>query len=224
MPMQHDCEKRRPAVRTILAAAILRFVPRLFRLNLALLCFGTVVEAQGPGKGPIEIRLVNGSASERATRAQLERVLARWDLSPWFFTNIVQIDSGALPHSHPILTLNTGSLANDSVKAKGFIHEELHWFLSRYHASTDSAMDEVRKLYPELPPESGPDRESTYLHLLVGVLELDGTVKLFGEAAARRMMARTPFYTWVYREVLDHGDALRAILHKHGLDSPDARR
>jgi hypothetical protein len=201
-----------------------RLLQHFFRLTLALVSLGGSASAQASPKAPIEIRLVAGRASEEATRAQLIRVLARWDLSRWFFTRVVQIDSGAVPHSHPVLTLNTGSLANDSVKAKGFVHEQLHWFLSQHHVSTDSAVDEVRKLYPEPPPESGPDRESTYLHLLVGVLELDATKELFGETAARQMIARTPFYTWVYREVLNHGDTIRSVLRRRALDTPDARK
>ncbi|MEP6495600.1 MAG: hypothetical protein ABJF01_23140 [bacterium] len=201
----------------------MRPLHHLLRLGLASVFVSGPVHAQASGNAPIQIRLVRGIPAEEAARDQLVRVLARWDLSRWFFTRSVQIDSLAIPHGHPVLTLNTGTLANDSVKAKGFIHEELHWFLSRHHASADSAVDEVRRLYPEPPPESGTDRESKYLHLLVGVLELDAVTELFGETTARRMVARTPFYTWVYREVLDHGDPIRSILHKHAFDSPDAR-
>src|SRR5438128_767533 len=100
----------------------------VFLLTLTLASMGGRAYGQLSGKGPIEIRLVNGSAPEEAARVQLERVLGKWDLSRWFFTHTVQIDSGAVPHSHPILTLNTGSLSNDSIKAKGFVHEQLHWF------------------------------------------------------------------------------------------------
>ena len=35
------------------------------------------------------------------------RLLRTYDLSPWFFTNVIVIDEKAVPHSHPVLTLYT---------------------------------------------------------------------------------------------------------------------
>src|SRR5919106_2310002 len=174
-------------------------------------------DAQVSAPGSIEIRLATGSDLEKQGRAQLERILAKWDLSRWFFTHTVQIQSGVIPHSHPVLTLNTNSLTNDSIKVQSFIHEQLHWFLSRHRAATDSAKAELQQLYPDVPSEGASDHESTYLHLLVGMLEFDALSELFDEAAARRRLGRTPFYTRIYREVLERPDPIRSILRKYRL-------
>ena len=196
-------------------------------VSLGLVWFSRPVDAQIQPPGSIEIRLATDSDLERQGRSQLERILATYDLSRWFFTRTVQIQSGVIPHSHPVLTLNTNSLTNDTIKLKSFIHEQLHWFLSRHHAATDSATTEVLQLYPHVPSEStggAADPQSTYLHLLLGVLELDALQELFGEATARRSLGRTPFYTWIYREVLERPEPIRNILRKYRLESPDARR
>jgi uncharacterized protein (TIGR02145 family) len=187
----------------------------------------TPASGPAPAHRPIVIHLATGSEIEKQAKAQLERILTKWDLSKWFFTDTVRIESGVIPYSHPVLTLNTNGLSNDTAKAGSFVHEQLHWFLSRYHPRADSATRELRALYPNPPDASAggaQDRESTYLHLLVGVLELDARRELFGEEAARRSLGRIPFYTWVYREVLERPEPIRALLWKYRLDTPDARK
>lgn len=201
----------------------MRLVRIVVLVSAALTCTGRPAVAQVLGPRAIEIRLANDSDLERQARVQLERILVRWDLSKWYFTRAVQIDSGVIPHSHPVLTLNTNGLGNDTIKAVSFVHEQLHWFLSRHHAATDSAIAELRLRYPDAPADDAGDRESTYLHLLVGVLEFHATQELFGQAWARDRLGKVPFYTWVYREILERPEPIGQILRKHGLDSPDAR-
>jgi len=201
----------------------MRLVRLLVFASAALISFDTRADAQVPAPRAIEIRLVSDSDPERQARAQLERILARWDLSKWYFTRAVQIEAGVTPHSHPVLTLNTNGLANDTIKAVSFVHEQLHWFLSRHHAATDSAIADLRLRYADAPTEDAGDRESTYLHLLVGVLEFNATQELFGQGWARERLGKVPFYTWVYREIRERPEPIRQILKKHGLDSPDAR-
>jgi len=89
--------------------------------------------------------------------------------------------------------------------------------------STDSAIADLRLRYADAPTEDAGDRESTYLHLLVGVLEFNATQELFGQGWARERLGKVPFYTWVYREIRERPEPIRQILKKHGLDSPDAR-
>jgi hypothetical protein len=190
---------------------------------LILTVFNLPVTAQTTTKVQIEIRLAAGNESEKQTEIQLNRILKNWDLAKWTFTKTVLIDSGVIPHSHPILTLNTSTPANDTVKLKSFVHEQLHWFLSRYHAAADSAIDDLTRVFPDAPGETPDERNSNYLHLLVGVLEFDALDELFGEKTATRLIARTPFYTWVYRKVLDHQELIRGILKKYIPMRPDAR-
>jgi len=175
---------------------------------------------------PVDIRLEAGTALEQRGREQLERILSTWDLSRWLFTRVVRIQSRVIPHSHPVLTLNTQYLADDTAQATTFLHEQLHWFVSAHPGARDSALAELRSLYPQAPagpPTGARDLESTYLHLIVCLLEFDSARELFGEPSARRTLGGWRHYSWIYQEVLERPGVIRAILRKYGLDSPDAR-
>jgi hypothetical protein len=173
-----------------------------------------------PAQAQVTIELASNTALEQRGREQLERLLRTYDLSPWLFTSAVRIESYVIPHSHPVLTLNTRYLDNDTAQVATFIHEQLHWFLVGREAPTDSALAELRRMFPKVPnkpPEGAQNEESTYLHLLVCTLELEGTAHIFGEAAARRTLEGWRHYTWVYRQVLDRTDSLKRVLRAHGL-------
>lgn len=176
---------------------------------------------------PVEIRTKNGTELEAQGRDQLTRLLATWDLSKWLFTRVVSIESRVIPHSHPVLTLNTRYLDDDAAQAATFVHEQLHWFLVDHHAATEAAIAELRQLYPQAPagpPLGARDQESTYRHLLVNLLELDGVTELFGEHKARQILGAYQHYPWIYREVLERPAPIREVLRRHGLQSPDARQ
>jgi hypothetical protein len=170
--------------------------------------------------GQVTIELASNTPLEQRGRQQLERLLDTYDLSPWLFTRALRIESYVIPHSHPVLTLNTRYLENDTAQVATFIHEQLHWFLVGRGAATDSAIVDLRRMFPKVPdkpPEGARDEESTYLHLLVCTLELEGTTSIFGDAAARRTLEGWKHYTWVYRQVLDRTDTLKHVLRSHGL-------
>lgn len=182
--------------------------------------------AQGD-RAPYEIGLAEGSSVEHQAREQLQRVLAELDLSRWSFTRQVRIEAKAIPHSHPVLTVNTRYLGNDTAQVATFVHEQLHWFLSRHQAATDSAIADLQRMYPGAPaspPEGARDRYSTHLHLLVCALEYDAVRHLFDDGVAQRTLRGWRHYSWVYREVLERPGPIWEVLRRHGLDSPDARR
>src|SRR5687768_4308895 len=154
----------------------------------------------------IEIRLASGTELEQLGREQLERLRATRDLSRWLFTRTVQIQSRVIPHSHPVLTLNTQYLDNDAAQVATFVHEQLHWFLVRDQATLAAAIADVERLYPEAPdalPQGARGRSSTHLHVLICLLEFDAVRELFGETTARQTLGAFSHYTWVYREVLE---------------------
>jgi hypothetical protein len=193
-------------------------------VRVAVLLLGLPVAPVGAAQRPpdqVQIELATGSRLEREGRDQLRRILATYDLSPWVFTRRIRIQSRVIPHSHPVLTLNTRYLDSDTLQAATLLHEQLHWPLAERGAATDSAIADLRALYPAVPsgpPEGARDEYSTYLHLLVCTLELDAVSTVFGEAVARRVLADWRHYTWVYREVLARPEPIRAILRARGLD------
>ncbi len=170
---------------------------------------------------PLSITLANDSAAEQAAHRQLQRLLDRYDLSPWFFTARVLIDENTrIPHSHPVLTL-TARTTNDNAALATFIHEQLHWYLEAKDPQVQQAVAVLKQRYPEAPVRGSQGARSTfstYLHLLNCWLELDAMARLVGEQAARETLADWNHYRWIYDRVLNETDAIGDVVRRFGLD------
>jgi hypothetical protein len=185
--------------------------------------------APGTLDSSLTIRTAHDSEPELATRAQLESLLAAHDLHQWTFTHEIVIDEKSIPHSHPVLTLHTRHLKQDDELLSTYLHEQLHWFLTRQPAETKASEQDLVKLYPTVPvgyPEGANDTESTYLHLLVCRLEQKADIDVLGEQRTADVMQfwAGDHYRWVYRTVLADGAKIDEILKRHGLAAPDARQ
>jgi hypothetical protein len=200
---------------------------RLLFLSLApfaVACAGAPLPP--PVAGPsLEIRLAHDSRAERATRHQLEALLARYDLGPWLFTRAVLIDERAIPHSHPVLTLHTRHAKDDLLLLSTFVHEEIHWFLAARRDALAEATADLRRRVPPLPlgfPDGADSDASNYEHLLVITLEEDGVQRLAGELAAHDVMTfwATDHYRALYRAVTERRELLWEVLRTHGLVPP----
>ena len=189
---------------------------------LAALATLTASTAAAQGT-PLDVSLAHGDQRELATRDQLLGLLARYQLTPWLFTRTVRIDRTEIPHSHPVLTLHTQHLGDDDALLSTFIHEEFHWLANDRQAAVARATARFRTLYPEVPArEAGGARDdrSTYLHLVVCDLELQGLTRLVGAERARRTLAGMNHYQWIYDKVL-HDPRVREVNQAEGLVVPD---
>jgi hypothetical protein len=171
------------------------------------------------------ITLKHGSEPEQATRRQLERLLARHDVTPWLFTGVLEIDEQAIPHSHPVLTLSTRHLQDDLLLLATFVHEQSHWYFVAKPSETRAAIAALEAQLPDLPvafPDGARDRESTYLHLCVNAFEYHGLRRLVGELTARQVLEfwATDHYRAIYRAVLDRYGTILAVMKAHGLEPP----
>lgn len=174
------------------------------------------------GQSAISIALKRNTTAEAATRDQLQRLLKTYDLSPWFHTKSVVIDERAVPFSHPVLTLHTRHSKDDELLLSTFVHEQLHWFFSERREQTEQAIADLREACPDAPAggtAGARDQYSTYLHLLVCYLERQGVSRVLGELKAMQVIEfwATDHYTWVYRQVLDRGSDIAAILNARQL-------
>jgi catechol 2,3-dioxygenase-like lactoylglutathione lyase family enzyme len=159
------------------------------------------------------IDLINDSATERTTRDQLVELFERHDLSPFEFTEVVRIEDGAVPHSHPVLTLSTRS-PNESALLSTYLHEQLHWFSSGC-ASPDGEAELFRRY---------PDEEiGTYIHLHVCWLELDALARYMPRDEVQRFLLSKPYYQDIYRRVVDDDAALGEMYRRYGM-VPTERR
>jgi hypothetical protein len=169
--------------------------------------------------------LRHDSTSERATEAQLDRLLYKYDLTPWLFTRAVVIDDDATPHSHPVLTLHTRHLRDDLLLLSTFIHEQSHWYLTEHQVDVDAAVLELRAIAPGLPvgfPDGAQSETSSYEHLIVIALEERGLKRLVGELAAHEVMDfwATDHYRTLYRVVLEKRAEVWRVIRAHRLASP----
>jgi len=168
----------------------------------------------------IKISLKHQSKYEAYTQKQLIWSLEEYDLSPWFFTDTLIIADGEIPHSHPVLTLNTRRQSDLSLLST-FIHEQVHWFLDQDEVKTNKAIEVLKEKFPEVPVGNGQGAKSeysTYLHLLVNYFEYDGIKALAGERAAQAICAHKKYYRWIYKTVLEELDYLGALIEENDLE------
>jgi hypothetical protein len=168
----------------------------------------------------LDIRLYSGTTLEQRGREQLIEILKTHNLEKWLFTRAVVIQSRVIPHSHPVLTLNTRHLDDNVAQLATLLHEQLHWFITDHvsKAATEAAMQELRRLFPHAPtepPMGARGERSTYLHLIICYLELEALSELLGVETARSKLATWDYYTWVYAKVLTDTERIREIVGRH---------
>jgi len=134
----------------------------------------------------------------------------------------IVIEAMAVPHSHPVLTLNTRHHADDGQLLSTFLHEQIHWLLATLPQATLAAMNELKQRYESLAighPVGASDLDGSYLHLIVNYLELLAMEDIAGKEEAARVFASwlTDHYTELYRIVLDDREQIAGIIERHGL-------
>lgn len=187
---------------------------------LGLVVIGLFVGASAKADVVLDIEQVNPSPLTELTRDALQDLVKRYDLTPFLFTNRVRIESRVVPHSHPVLTLNTFYGDKPDELLSVFLHEQFHWFASSRYPAVRSAMAELRQRYPDLPESERATplaEDSAYLHLIVCWLEIHAAAYYLGEARAEQIIAANPYYQWVYRTVLHDDQTIGSIVRRHGL-------
>lgn len=168
----------------------------------------------------IHIRLHESTPLEKEAQAQLERILDKYELDRWIFTDSVLIQSYVIPHSHPVLTLNTRYTDNDNEQLSTFLHEQIHWYADADSLTTEKVIDTFRGMYDNVPVRGGEGARSeysTYLHLLVCWLEFDGLRRLIGEQEARSVLESKTYYKWIYNKVLTEEDRISAVIKEYDM-------
>lgn len=155
-------------------------------LQIVLMC--AIVSLQVPVAAAITVDTAHEDANELQVREIVLKIFEQYALSDWMFTDRIVIDNTApIPHSHPLLTLNTRYLSDETEILTNIIHEQLHWFLGEHQSALRAAIVDMRALYPAMPdgpPRGGRNRRSTELHLVVCSLEY---LALEGRSAAKQL-------------------------------------
>lgn len=166
----------------------------------------------------IDIELAETTPWTLRAEAVFRELLSRYDLRAYTFTRKVRIEPRVIPHSHPVLTLNTRYVDDSERWLAQYLHEQIHWFLSARNTATLSAIAAFRARYPELPTardQVARDPHSTYLHLAVNWLELVALRHYLGADRAEEILSTHHFYRWinstVIRDEADIGEIMRRL-------------
>jgi len=112
----------------------------------------------------IEVSTKNNTAKEQEVKSILEDLLSKYK-TPLFTSQII-VEEKSVPHSHPILTLNTRN-TEPLFLLKTFIHEQFHWF-TQDKPNYKECITYLKK-YPDLRDcnKSGKYPNSFWEHLIV---------------------------------------------------------
>lgn len=193
------------------------------KLSIKFLLLSGLLSLPVFGSSTLDIKLKNGSENEILRKEQLLKVLTKYNTNKWQFTDKITIDEKTrIPHSHPRLTLTTFGLNYDLTLLASYLHEQIHWFEDNHSEQTMSVIAKLKLLYPKVPtspPEGARDEHSTYLHLIVCLLELDALSELIGKEKAIKVTSKNSeyFYKWIYRTVLSDATKIRSVLNDNNL-------
>ena len=179
---------------------------------------------RGEDAEQLVIETASDHEDEKAVAEIVSRLIEQYDLTPWIFTKRIVVDRTArIPHSHPVLTLNTRYVDDEMEILTNIVHEQLHWFVLEDQEALGGAVTELHERYPDAPdgpPKGARDLRSTYLHLVVCSLEYIALEEKIGREAADMKLLSKTYYTWVFNTVVEDRTALRELLERHTLVLP----
>lgn len=171
----------------------------------------------------VTIDLTETQKASEHLRSMLLKLRSDYDLSPYEYTRRVRIAPGEIPHSHPILTLNT-RIREESPLLSLYLHEQMHWYVTWYsHTRHDGWRANWAALlarYPKIPvafPEGAHTAQSSYLHLIVNWLEIEAAAQFLGRLKAVEIAEKNFVYSGLYRIVLADWDALAELYRANAL-------
>lgn len=187
---------------------------------LAILLVPVFTQAQTP---KLDITLQHISSEEQQQRALIERLARQYDLSKYTITQKIVIDEQAINHSYPVLTLNLRFVKNDDRALSIYLHEQAHWLLMKnYRPQTRDMLAELQRLFPNIdtsPPNGDGKVGSSYLHLVVIMLEWQGLEDLIGVTRAKAVMdfKRSVRYKALFGTVIDQRTQMEGFLKRYGV-------
>lgn len=176
---------------------------------------------------PYEINITAKGPMASETKQVLLDLLQKYDLKRYIYTREIYIESGVIPHSHPVLTLQAEEKDRPDELLGTFIHEQMHWYWIQASPGKDiGPRVDFKKKYPNAPikfPEGSGNESSTYQHLGVCWLEYQGLIQTVGLERAKKVLSGKHYYTWIYKTVLTDSDFIAGVMKKYGMNNPTGR-
>ena len=184
-----------------------------------ILLVSVCVSAKTP---KLNITLKHDSAGEQKRKEQIERLAEKYDLAKYTITRDIVIDQQAMNHSSPVLTQNLRFLDNDDRALSAYVHEQAHWLLERHRGQVREMLPQLIRLYPNIditPPHGDGNQGTSYIHLVVLMLEWHALEDLIGADRARSVMEfkRQDHYKDLYATVMDHRKEMAGFLTRYGV-------
>jgi hypothetical protein len=187
-------------------------------LLIAVLLLPILAYAKTP---KLNITLQHGNQLEQRRKEQIERLAAKYDLEKYTITREIIIDQQAMNHSAPVLTQNLRFLDNDDRALSAYVHEQAHWVLmERHKGEAREMLPELGRMYPELPtavPQGDGNEGTSYIHLVVIMLEWQALEDLIGTAGAKSVLdfKRQDHYKALYTTVMENRQQIEKFLKRY---------
>ncbi len=189
------------------------FLLILFILNLSGCTSGP--EEKRVYEDVIEITEINPNRLTALTKQNLFHLAKVYELKPFLYTKQIHVQSYVVPHSHPILTINTRHAERPHHLLATWLHEEFHWWVGQNPAHNDRAIAQLKKIFPDIPGGNVSPR-STYLHLIICYLEYRALVHFLGEkesrSIVRELIEKDKLYPWVYTQILEKSAVIGKVI------------
>jgi len=171
----------------------------------------------------LNITLQHNSSGEQKRKEQIERLAEQYDMSRYTITRDIVVDEKAINHSSPVLTQNLRFLDNDDRALSAYVHEQAHWLLMEHHRlQIRDMLAELLRLFPNIdtsPPYGDGNVGTSYIHLVVLMLEWQALENLIGTERAQAVMEfkRQDHYKALYATVMDQRKQMENFLKRYGV-------
>ncbi len=189
-------------------------------LLIAIVLLPVFAQAKTP---KLNITLQHNSPAEQKRKEQIERLASKYDLAKYTITRDIVVDQHAINHSAPVLTQNLRFLDNDDRALSAYVHEQAHWLLmERHRGEVREMLPELMRMYPNIeiaPPYGDGNRGTSYIHLVVLMLEWQGLEDLIGAERARAVMEfkRQDHYKALYATVMENRPQMEKFLKRYSV-------
>ena len=161
------------------------------------------------------------------TKQNLLHLAQVYELSPFLYTKRVQLQTNAVPHSHPVILLNTKYAEQPKKLLSVFLHEQMQWWFTQHGFRATMAVKDLSKIYPKAPVAKNSTVNATYIRLMVCYLEYRALAHYLGEKEARAIIltlkTKDKLHPWSYTQALNKNTPIKKVLMQRDLIPPVLR-
>jgi hypothetical protein len=152
--------------------------------------------------------------------ALLDSLCARYDVTPFVFTQRVRIEPGGRASAGAVLTLGTQSLGDPPRFLAEFLGQQMRWFLAAREDAVGGAVAALEASFPEFHAQNRElaERPAALFRMVAAAwLELQAMLRFFDPDDVEDVLRSHDGARPVYRLVLRNRAAIGSIMEAHGL-------